>query len=308
MKLGISTYCLEPKLASGAMDLPQALRWAADQGAECVELVPFSFSLQREDGAPDAARVREIRETADRAGIELCNYSILADFCREPGPDFEAEVERVCRHVDVVAALGIPRMRHDVSGFRRPRGENNSADYDELLPRMAEGARRVCAYAKARGVATLVENHGFFANGADRVERLLRAVDDENYGLLLDTGNVACVDEDPGAAAVRLSPLARMVHLKDFYIRKRDPGDTTDFDCSGRWFRSMAGRYLRGSIFGQGDLDTREMLSALREAGYDGPIVLEFEGMEDPLYATRVSLDNARRIWAEVSKEIDDHN
>lgn len=146
----------------------------------------------------------------------------------------------------------------------------------------------------------MIENHGFFANGSDRVIRILDLVDDDNYGLLLDTGNVICVDEDPAIAARTLAPLCRMVHLKDFYIRTRDPGDSTQFDCAGSWFRSRGGRYLRGAILAQGDLDIEETLSALKHSGYDGHIVIEFEGMEDARYATSVGLHNARRIWDQV--------
>jgi len=125
-------------------------------------------------------------------------------------------------------------------------------------------------------------------------------VNDENYGLLLDTGNVICVDEDPTVAAQTLAPITRMVHLKDFYIRQRDPGDSTQFDCAGSWFRSRGGKYLRGAILAQGDLDVYATLSALKGTGYDGHIVIEFEGMEDARYATSVGLNNARRIWQEV--------
>ena len=39
---------------------------------------------------------------------------------------------------------------------------------------------------------------------------------------------------------------------------------------------------------------------ALKKAGYDGSIAIEFEGFEDAQYATAVSLENARRIWEEV--------
>ena len=85
-----------------------------------------------------------------------------------------------------------------------------------MLPRMAEAARELTQYGRSRGVQTLIENHGFFANGSDRVIRILDLVDDDNYGLLLDTGNVICVDEDPAIAARTLAPLCRMVHLKDF--------------------------------------------------------------------------------------------
>ena len=80
-------------------------------------------------------------------------------------------------------------------------------------------------------------------------------------------------------------------------IRKRDPGDTTQFDCGGHWFRSKAGKYLRGAILAQGDLDIYEILGTIKHSGYDGDIAIEFEGLEDGRYATGVGLSNARRIW-----------
>jgi sugar phosphate isomerase/epimerase len=132
------------------------------------------------------------------------------------------------------------------------------------------------------------------------VERIIYAVDNDNYGLLYDTGNIACMDEDASVAALRLAKMAKMIHLKDFYIRMRDPGDATQFDCEGHWFKTMAGRYLRGAILAQGDLDLWDILKAIKTAEYDGGIVIEFEGIEDARYATNVSLSNARRIWSEV--------
>ena len=187
---------------------------------------------------------------------------MLADLCRE-GEAQLAEIDRLKHEIDIAAELGLPRMRHDVCAFRRPQGQNTPRDFERMLPRMAEAARELTQYGRSRGVQTLIENHGFFANGSDRVIRILDLVDDDNYGLLLDTGNVICVDEDPAIAARTLAPLCRMVHLKDFYIRTRDPGDSTQFDCAGSWFRSRGGRYLRGAILAQGDLDIEETLSAL---------------------------------------------
>ena len=299
MKLGISSYSLDLDIKQGAMTLFEVIEWAARQGAECLELVPFSFRFQDESGKLDIDFIKKVKKQAADAGLELINYSVLADLCKT-GEAFEAEVKRLQHEVDIVNELGIPQMRHDVCAFRRPLDQNGLAAFDEQLPVMAEGARRVTEYAKARGVRTMVENHGFFANGCDRVERVLNAVHNDNYGLLYDTGNIACMDEDASVAALRLSAVARMVHLKDFYIRMRDPGDATQFDCAGHWFKSMAGRYLRGAILAQGDLDMWAILKALKAAAYDGGIVIEFEGLEDARYATAVSLANARRIWDEV--------
>lgn len=300
MRIGLSSYSLDREIESGRMTLFEAIDWAAVNGAECLELVPFAFRFDDpETGAIDHAFIDRVKKHAKDAGVALCNYSVLADFCKE-GEALEAEIARVCHEVDIAAALGLRQMRHDVSGFRRPQAENTLPYFEKWLPVMAAAAKRVCEHGRQVGVMTLIENHGFFANGCDRVERILRYVNDDNYGLLLDTGNVVCVDEDPTVAAQQLAPITRMVHLKDFYIRHRDPGDSTQFDCAGSWFRSRGGKYLRGAILNQGDLDVYATLSALKHAGYDGNIVIEFEGMEDARYATSVSLNNARRIWEEV--------
>ena len=300
MKLGISSYCLDREMEQGKMTLHEVIDWAAKMGAECMELVPFAFRFDDKDTWKiDTQAVAQVKKQAKDAGIELVNYSVLADFCKE-GEALEKEIRRIEHEIDIAAELGLPRMRHDVSGFRRPQGENTLKDFERWMPVMAESAKYLTEYAKSRGVMTLIENHGFFANGCDRVERILRYVNDDNYGLLLDTGNVVCVDEDPTVAAQQLSPITRMVHLKDFYIRHRDPGDSTQFDCAGSWFRSRGGKYLRGAILAQGDLDVYAMLRALKQAGYDGDVVIEFEGMEDAAYATSVGLNNARRIWSEV--------
>lgn len=300
MMLGLSSYSLDPAIASGEMTLYDAIDWAAAQGAECMELVPFSFTFMDDERHIDSEYIKKVVRHAKDAGIKLCNYSVLADLCKEDPDALRDEVARVKRHVDVAAELGVPVMRHDVSAFRRPHGENGLEYFEKLMPLMVESAGAIADHAAQYGITTLIENHGFFANGCDRVERIIRAVNRPNYGLLLDTGNIACVDEDPAVAAQRLASKAKMIHLKDFYIRKRDPGDTTQFDCGGHWFRSKAGKYLRGAILAQGDLDIYEILGTIKHSGYDGDIAIEFEGLEDGRYATGVGISNARRIWEEA--------
>ncbi|NLW20979.1 MAG: TIM barrel protein [Clostridiales bacterium] len=296
MRIGLSSYSLDSLIRSGRMSLLEAIDWVAAQGAEVMELVPFAFRFDDPDsGKIDTGYIRQVRQRARDAGLELVNYSVLADLLKE-GEAQEKEVARVCHEVDIAAELGLTRMRHDISAFRRPLENSTQADFERLLPQMAQAATRISLHGKRRGVMSLLENHGFFVNGCDRVERLLDAVDTDNYGLLLDTGNIVCVDEDSTAAVVRLAHRCQMVHLKDFYVRTRDPGDASQFDCAGQWFRSRGGKYLRGAILGQGDLDVPAAMKALKDAGFRGDIAIEFEGMEEPAYASAVSLNNARRF------------
>ena len=205
MKIGLSSYSLDSLIRSGRMSLEEAIDWAAKNGAEVMELVPFAFRFDDPaSGRIDTERTRAIRRRASDAGIELVNYSVLANLLQE-GSAQEAEIARVCHEVDIAAELGLPRMRHDISAFRRPLNENTQEAFDALLPQMVDAASCISEHGRKRGVMTLLENHGFFVNGCDRVERLLNAVKTGNYSLLLDTGNIICVDEDPAAAAWRLA-------------------------------------------------------------------------------------------------------
>ena len=82
MKLGISSYCLDRLMESGEMTLGDVIEFAARQGAECLELVPFAFRFDDvETGKTDAAAIAKVRRQARDAGVRLCNYSVLADFC-----------------------------------------------------------------------------------------------------------------------------------------------------------------------------------------------------------------------------------
>ena len=65
--------------------------------------------------------------------------------------------------------------------------------------------------------------------------------------------------------------------------------------CSNSWYRSRGGSYLRGSILAQGDLDIHLIISILKQSGFDGSIFIEYEGMEDCEYGTKISL------WQQLS-------
>ena len=143
MRIGLSSYSLDREIESGRMTLFDAIDWAAENGAECMELVPFAFRFDDpEPGEINYAFIEQVKKHAEKAGIALVNYSVLADFCKE-GEALEKEIARVCHEVDIAAALGLPRMRHDVCGFRRPQSENTLRDFERWMPVMADAARRL---------------------------------------------------------------------------------------------------------------------------------------------------------------------
>jgi len=287
MKLGVSTYSLVDKIVSRQMSVLDVIEWIAKQGGEHVEIVPAGYDLENNEALADA-----IRQKAAEFKLDISNYAITANFVAGDERACEAEIARVLKHVDIADRLGAKLMRHDAAF--RPADELTESHFIKDLDRIADACRRIADYAARYGITTSVENHGHYIQASERVERLIRRVGRPNFRTTLDIANFMCVDEDPIGACRRNAPYASMVHAKDFYVR------SSDFDSGEGWGQSVNGTYLRGAIFGNGDINVREILRILKHSGYDGYLSLEFEGMEDSLTGTRVGLDNLKRIWSEI--------
>lgn len=290
MKLGISSYCLLPALNSGEMTILDVLEWAKNHGCDHVELVPYGFTLVDN---PDLAD--QVAKKAEELGLELSNYCMPANFVHDTREAFEAEVARVKEHVDLLHRMGIKSLRHDVTAFHVTPEEATMMSFYNNLPQIVEGAQLIADYAAQFGITTTIENHGWVVQHSDRVQLVYHLVDRENFKVTLDIGNFLCVDELPLIGVAKNLPYASHVHFKDFYYRPfyEPPGE-------GKLFKTVNGNFLRGAIFGQGELPVREILRLIKQSGYNGYVSLEFEGMEECKEGTRIGLDNIRRIWSEV--------
>ncbi|MBO9608421.1 MAG: sugar phosphate isomerase/epimerase [Paenibacillaceae bacterium] len=287
MKFGISTYSLWNVVRNEGRSFPDVIEWIAANGGEHAEIVTFGLDL-----AENPRLAEELAQKAAACGIELSNYAISADFASNDQEDFERELARVKREVDVARTLGVKRMRHDVA--MRPPAAATVRQYMADFERLVTACRAIADYAAPYGIVTSVENHGFHVQGSERVQALIHAVDRENFRTTIDIGNFLCVDEDPVVAVRRNIPYASMIHLKDFYVRRssRDPGEG--------FFQTAGGNFLRGAIVGHGDIDMVEVLRTIKSSGYSGYISLEFAGLEDCRLGARLGLENAKRIWEQL--------
>ena len=297
MKLGISIYSISGKIMSGEMSPENGVKWLADAGAEVIEIVPFGIDI-----AENKNLAFELKKVAAETGSLIANYSLNANFLMLSESDYNLEFERVKKHIDAAAKLEVKTMRIDSSGYRRKPEDNTVENFVADLPVITETYIKLCNHASQYNMTIMLENHGFHINGSDRVGIVLDSVKKsgvKNFSHQLDAGNFLCVDENPEIAVKRLIDKAETIHMKDFYIRDEDcdPGDATQFDCSGAWFRSQHGSYLRGSILKQGDMKTDKIAKFIKQSGFDGNIYLEYEGMEDCFYGTTVGFNNMKNLF-----------
>ena len=296
-RFGISIYGVSRKIRTGELTPIAAFERICEMGAEVVELVPFGFNLVE---TPELKK--DFKEASVKTGVPIGNYSLNANFLMLTDEQYRNELNRVKKHMDMASDMEISTMRVDSAAFSRPMSENTIEKFQSELPLIVQTYEELCDYAKPLGITVLLENHGFHANGSERVRQIMTSVKRDNFAHQLDVGNYICVDDTPEIATKKMISFAKTIHMKDFYIRPahRDPGGAVEFSCENSWFRSVNGTFLRGSILGQGDIDIWDVIRTVKNSDFDGDIYLEYEGMEECEYGTHVSFANIKRIYNEV--------
>jgi len=284
MKISVSTYSFNKLISSGEMTQLDCISKAKEMGFDAIEFM----DVFPPDGVSKETYAEMLSNECKRVNLPVSSFVFGADFINGTDGNMDIEIQYVKNMIDIAKILGSPIVRHDATT-----GDGRS--FDVILPYIAKACREVTQYASSLGIKTTVENHGFFCQDSDRVEKLFNAVGHPNFGLLTDMGNFLCVDEAPEIAVSRVAPYAFHVHAKDFHIKSAmQPNPGEGFFCS------RSGNYLRGAIIGHGNVPIKHCLAALKKANYSGGITIEFEGMEDPITAISIGLTNLKKYISEV--------
>lgn len=284
MKTGVSSYSFQQLISSGSESQLSIIKKAKDMGFDGIEFI----DLDPPEGVSEEQYAQMIREESEKHSLPVTAYTISANMLKDCGVD--AEVERICRKVDVAKILGAKNLRHDAA-WGMPENMKSHAGFEQVLPLLVDGCKKVTEYAEKQGVVTMIENHGTFCQESKRVEKIITGVGNPNFGVLLDMGNFACADENSAMAAGRLAPYIKHVHAKDFHIKNGN-----GFNPGKGFFKSRGGNYLRGSVIGHGDIPVFQCLSIINNSGYDGWVSIEYEGIESCLTGIEIGLENLRKM------------
>ncbi len=285
MKIGASTYSLRTAIQAGDLDVWGVFDWLAENDADHIEIVPLAnlgFTV-----TPDLAEA--LAAKAQAVGLDISCYTFGASFIDRSAAEYEAELARVRAEIDNAARMGTKLVRHDVAS--RPADQATDERFEQDLPLLVEACRQIADYATQYGITTMIENHGFYVQGARRVLRLHHEVARGNFRLLVDTGNFYPVEFDNTLNAIaQCAPFAGMAHIKDHLIRTAAP------ESLEHWRERDHGIYTQATIAGDGNIGIPQAIKSLQAAGYDGYLSLEYEGPDEARCANRKGLDNLRSI------------
>ncbi len=286
MRIAVSMYSYNAAVQAGRLDLPGFIREASQAGADGVELLDYYYP----SGGQDAEGVERSRAAAKEALAETVLpvpiFSVGNNFAKPDPQEREAQVGRIRFGVDEALAYGAGVVRV-FAGDVAP-----GLTFDQVRTWIVEGLANASTYAHERGVKLALENHGKLAGRGDQVRGLIDDVralcGNDALGANPDTGNFLLVDQASHEAMVQVAPVANMVHFKDFA--------PAPADYEGWTYESLAGKRYLGACVGEGLVELETCISNLRDAGFDGWLSVEYEGLEDPLVAVPRSIANARRF------------
>jgi len=185
------------------LDMPRIVREKA--GLDALEFVNQFFEN------PTLGYLRRLKKSLADAGVTP--VLIMVDD-EDPTAGTDARERRAAavahrKWVDIAHYLGCRAIRCNMRG-----GEGDWRQDKDLIARAAESFRDLLAYARGSGIQILIENHGGASSDPDVLARLMKEVNDPQFGLLVDLGNWNKGDDHYQAIGKTL-PWARGISVKD---------------------------------------------------------------------------------------------
>lgn len=250
-----------PKYTMGdkSMDMPGFIEYCSRLGIEGAELTSYFFPPDC-----DVSYFADCRRIAHVNGIQISGTAVGNNFSYpSEAPQRAEQIAHVKEWIDHAVVMGAPHIR--VFAGVHPKGVDPEAAERNAIEALAEAA----LYAGEKGVFLGIENHDSIAT-ADRLLRIVRGVESPWVGINLDSGNF--IADDVYAEMVASAPYAVNVQLK------------TEVRVKGSKEKTPA--------------DLERVVKILRDTGYAGYVVLEFEEAGDPYEHVPPILEKLQRWCA----------
>lgn len=276
MKLG---YHLAPWIRDGHLEnIPRALDEISLTGWDGLELSGqwLVDSYGRRPG--------ELRELLALHDLELASVYFRPSYVAERRAQ---DLELTRRVVDVTASAGGKIVLID-GGAQQP-GGNTEEDYQ----RVAEIANQVGAAAKEAGLQCCWHQHwGTMFEWSAPFDRLMALTDPELVKFCPDSAQLWMGDFDVPATFQKYARRIGFVHFKD--LDQNHSWETTGAHRGPKTWADTGGYHVdsrwRFVELGRGVIDFPALLAILREAGYDGWILDDFDYSAYPTREASVAL------------------
>jgi sugar phosphate isomerase/epimerase len=263
LKTSLNAYSFNAPLTDKSMNLDDLLDFCAEQNFDGVDLTGYYFPNYPQ--VPSDEYIYHIKRKAHLLGLEITGTGIRNDYTNPDPEKRKADVQMIKQWIEVAAKLGAPVIRV-FSGVLRPK----EYTWDQIATWMVKDIRECVEYGQKHGVIVGIQNHNDFIQTADDVIKIMKMVNMEWFGLILDIGSYHQGD-----------PYTQIAQTVQYAVN---------------W-------QVKENIFVDGvevKTDLKRLFKIVKESGYRGSLPIETLGKGDPKEKVSKFLKEVQQALKEV--------
>jgi len=182
LKTSLNAYSFNVPLMKGDMNLDQLLEFCAANQIDAVDITAYYFPGYPE--VPSDEYIYHIKQMAFLLGMEISGTGVRNDFTDPDPVKRKASVELVKKWIIAAEKLGAPVIRvfsgtADVKDIPR----------EKVVDYMVANLKECVEFGKLHGVVVGIQNHNDFIKTADQAIQIIKRVNSDWFGLILDVGS-----------------------------------------------------------------------------------------------------------------------
>ncbi|MGZ5135588.1 MAG: sugar phosphate isomerase/epimerase family protein [Flavitalea sp.] len=205
-KISLNAYSFNSPLRAGSTNLIEVIKFCAAEGFDGVDLTGYYFPGYPE--VPGDEYIFRLKRKAHELGIGISGTGIRTDFAETDKMKRTEQVSFVKKWILVAAKLGAPVIRI-FTGKSVP----EKFSWNEVAEWITEEIKTCVDFGKSHGVIVAMQNHNDFIKTADEAIDLIKRVNNEWFGLVLDTGSF--VSKEPYSEIAKAAPYAVNWQIKE---------------------------------------------------------------------------------------------
>jgi sugar phosphate isomerase/epimerase len=181
------------------------LEFCAEHDFDALD--PTGYFFPGYPKVPSDHYINDFKRRAFQLGVELSGTGVRNNFASPDKAVRADDVRHVKEWIECAARMGAPVFR--VFAGAQPEGKA----WDDVARWMADELRLCADYGKQYGVLVGIQNHGDMLKTADDVLKIVKLVDSDWFGVIVDTGYFRSAD--PYQDIARLVPYAVNWQIKE---------------------------------------------------------------------------------------------
>ncbi len=261
IRFGLNTFLVSPGFTDSDLPLVQTFK---DYGADVIELAIVD---------PASVTVSKLKGALESAGFEqpvVCGAFGPGRDLRGISSEVEAASNYIGELIDLAVALDAKVVCGPMYSETGRSGAHSPAERKNQFEQIVEALKPLCAKAEAAGVVLAVEPlNRFETDCINTLEQVLELID-------------------------RVGSPALKIHIDTFHMNIEEVNSPAAIRMAGPHIAHVHASASHRGLLGQDQVDWAGVLSALKDTGYSGDIIIESFSADNQVIA------RAAAIWRKL--------